>query len=91
METVVAVEEQELLNKYETNPDKKVEALNKLMAEQKDELKKFDSSLVVQLDQKVDKCEFCCSVYWFLYCRLLTNNKHWNWLVFLVFMQLQTR
>lgn len=47
------MEEQELLNKYESNPDKKLEALNKLMSEQKEELKKFDMSLVVQLDQKV--------------------------------------
>lgn len=46
-------EEQELLNKFSSNPEKKLDTLNKLMAEQKEELKKFDMSLVVQLDQKV--------------------------------------
>lgn len=52
---IVAAEEQDLLNKYEANPEKKVEALNKLMIEQKEDLKRFDMSLVVQLDQKVYK------------------------------------
>lgn len=74
---MVVVEEQELLNKYESNPEKKVEALNKLMIEQKEELKKFDSSLVVQLDQKVRNFQlfYCCLFLIFNTCRWLTNNK----------------
>lgn len=50
---IVTVEEQELLNKYESDSQRKLETLNKLMASQKEELRKFDMSLVVQLDQKV--------------------------------------
>lgn len=53
---IVSVEEQAILNKYENDPGRKLEVLNKLMAEQREELKKFDMNLVVQLDQKV--CEY---------------------------------
>ncbi|ERL91782.1 hypothetical protein D910_09107 [Dendroctonus ponderosae] len=46
-------EEQELLKKYETNSDKKIEVLQKFMIEQKQELKEFDMKLVLELDRKV--------------------------------------
>lgn len=47
------VQEQEILKQYEHNTDKKVEALQKFMIQQKEELKSFDMNLVLQLDQKV--------------------------------------
>lgn len=47
------VQEQEILKQYEHNTDKKIEALQKFMIEQKEELKAFDMKLVLQLDQKV--------------------------------------
>ncbi|KAJ3654834.1 hypothetical protein Zmor_013992 [Zophobas morio] len=47
------LEEHEVLNLYSSDSVKKVEELRKLMLKQKEELKQFDMSLVVQLDQKV--------------------------------------
>ncbi|KAK9879774.1 hypothetical protein WA026_006839 [Henosepilachna vigintioctopunctata] len=47
------LEEQEILNRFELEPMKKVEELKKLMMIQKEDLKKFDMNLVLQLDEKV--------------------------------------
>lgn len=47
------LEEQDLLKQYENNSDKKIEVLQKFMIEQKEELKKFDMKLVLELDKKV--------------------------------------
>jgi len=47
------VEEQQLLANNSINASQKTEDLNKLKLNQKKELKQFDMSLVVQLDQKV--------------------------------------
>ncbi|XP_063903101.1 gonadal protein gdl isoform X1 [Zophobas morio] len=47
------LEEHEVLNLYSSDSVKKVEELRKLMLKQKEELKQFDMSLVLQLDQKV--------------------------------------
>ncbi|XP_050309240.1 gonadal protein gdl [Anthonomus grandis grandis] len=47
------IEEQELLKKYETNSEKKIELLQKFMIEQKEQLKGFDMKLVLELDKKV--------------------------------------
>lgn len=70
----ISVEEQELLNKYDSNPQKRLEALNKLMSEQKEELKKFDMSLVVQLDQKVIPYQLLQENKIFT-CRSLINSR----------------
>lgn len=48
------MEEHEILAVYALNSEKKVEELRKLMIKQKEELKQFDMSLVLQLDQKVN-------------------------------------
>lgn len=50
---VFAVQEQEILKQYEHDTDKKIQALQKFMIQQKDDLKAFDMNLVLQLDQKV--------------------------------------
>lgn len=49
----LSVEEQEILRKHEHDTDKKIEALQKFMIQQKEDLKQFDMNLVLQLDQKV--------------------------------------
>ncbi|XP_019872764.1 gonadal protein gdl [Aethina tumida] len=46
-------EEQEILKTYENDRDRKIEELQKFMVRQKEDLKKFDMNLVLQLDQKV--------------------------------------
>ncbi|XP_030752307.1 gonadal protein gdl [Sitophilus oryzae] len=51
--SLFSVEEQDLLKQYENNSDKKIEVLQKFMIEQKEELKKFDMKLVLELDKKV--------------------------------------
>lgn len=45
--------EQEMLKPFEHHTDKKIEALQKIMNQQKEEQKAFDMNLVLQLDQKV--------------------------------------
>lgn len=60
------VEEQELLNRYESNPQKRIETLSKLLSEQKQEQKNFDETLVMQLDQKV----------WKLMYLMFVSGKH---------------
>ncbi|KAG5897510.1 hypothetical protein JTB14_030008 [Gonioctena quinquepunctata] len=47
------IQEQEILKHYEHDAVRKIEELQKLMLQQKEELKAFDMNLVLQLDQKV--------------------------------------
>ncbi|CAH0558898.1 unnamed protein product [Brassicogethes aeneus] len=47
------MEEQEILKTFENDSDRKIEELQKFIVKQKEDLKKFDMNLVLELDQKV--------------------------------------
>lgn len=83
--TFLAVDEQEILDKTDTNSAQKVDQLKKLIEIQKDELKTFDVRLVEELDKKV---LFSSLFSFFLnyVCRFSINRTFSNKLGYLAFI-----
>lgn len=75
----VAVDEQEILDKTDTNSAQKVDELKKLIEVQKDELKAFDVRLVEELDKKVLVFfVFFFYLFFHCYCRFSINRPFSN-------------